>query len=188
MGGVAFRGGEHKLPAPSACGADTGRDGCRGCSPTREPLDAATLRAPTAELRPAWMRPGYGPDPVTAFLREAAVELERRARDFRPSLSAEDVTRVQFARTWWKPGFNPDLVDALLSMRPAAPWWPDPPREFPVQIVGLTHSRGHGSVQQLVRQVPGLTTEVPVNGGEHGVSRWKLPPTVGAEPHYRLGR
>lgn len=82
---------------------------------TGGPVDGATVRQELARLQPARMRAGYDPAAVTEHLTAAAHALDHRARGFRPSLTADDVARVQLPRTWWRPGYDRTRVNALLE-------------------------------------------------------------------------
>jgi DivIVA domain-containing protein len=79
-------------------------------------LTGAELRA-TRIGRPPLGRRGYRPEEVDAFLARAAEALEARAAGREPSLSADEVRDVVFAKPGFRSGrgYDEDQVDDLLD-------------------------------------------------------------------------
>jgi DivIVA domain-containing protein len=66
---------------------------------------------------PGWGRKGYRPEEVDAFLARAAEALDALAADRTPSLTADEVHDVVFAKAGWGRGrgYDEDQVDDLLD-------------------------------------------------------------------------
>ena len=79
-------------------------------------MTSAELRAVTIG-RPGWGRKGYRPEEVDAFLARAAEALHALTADRTPSLTADEVHDVAFAKAGWGRGrgYDEDQVDDLLD-------------------------------------------------------------------------